>query len=93
LHAQFALDLDLVLLDIFCPFLDCSRLVVVVCVLLQLFYFLQEEEKSLPLEKIEDQKAIDAKLVPLIEAVPELKSYLASRFGLKSGVKPHELVF
>jgi large subunit ribosomal protein L6e len=54
---------------------------------------LQEEEKSLPLEKIEDQKAIDAKLVPLIEAVPELKSYLASRFGLKSGVKPHELVF
>jgi hypothetical protein len=22
-----------------------------------------------------------------------LKSYLASRFGLKSGVKPHELVF
>ncbi|KAH8932483.1 hypothetical protein BDL97_19G075000 [Sphagnum fallax] len=53
----------------------------------------EEEEKSLPLEKIEDQKAIDAKLVPLIEAVPELKSYLASRFGLKSGVKPHELVF
>ncbi|CAK9870054.1 unnamed protein product [Sphagnum jensenii] len=59
----------------------------------QFFEAEKEEEKSLPLEKIEDQKAIDAKLVPLIEAVPELKSYLASRFGLKSGVKPHELVF
>jgi large subunit ribosomal protein L6e len=54
---------------------------------------LQEEEKTLPLEKIEDQKALDAKLVPIIEAVPELKSYLSARFGLKSGVKPHELVF
>jgi large subunit ribosomal protein L6e len=53
----------------------------------------EEEEKTLPLEKIEDQKALDAKLVPIIEAVPELKSYLSARFGLKSGVKPHELVF
>ncbi len=57
------------------------------------FILLQEEEKTLPLEKIEDQKALDAKLVPIIEAVPELKSYLSARFGLKSGVKPHELVF
>jgi large subunit ribosomal protein L6e len=52
-----------------------------------------KEEKGLPEEKKEDQKAIDAKLIPLIEAVPELKSYLGARFSLKSGVKPHELVF
>jgi large subunit ribosomal protein L6e len=54
---------------------------------------LQTEEKTLPAERIDDQKAIDAKLVPLIEAVPELRSYLSARFSLKSGVKPHELVF
>ncbi|CAK9209479.1 unnamed protein product [Sphagnum troendelagicum] len=59
----------------------------------QFFEAEKEEEKSLPQEKIDDQKAIDAKLMPLIEAVPELKSYLSARFSLKSGVKPHELVF
>ncbi|KAG0620698.1 hypothetical protein M758_4G236400 [Ceratodon purpureus] len=53
----------------------------------------EKEEKSLPEEKKEDQKAIDAKLIPLIEAVPEMKTYLSARFSLKSGVKPHELVF
>jgi len=53
----------------------------------------ETEEKTLPAERIDDQKAIDAKLVPLIEAVPELRSYLSARFSLKSGVKPHELVF
>jgi len=53
----------------------------------------ESEEKTLPEERKEDQKAVDAKLVPLIEAVPELKSYLSARFSLKSGVKPHELVF
>jgi large subunit ribosomal protein L6e len=54
---------------------------------------MQSEEKTLPEERKEDQKAIDAKLIPLVEAVPELKSYLSARFSLKSGVKPHELVF
>jgi len=53
----------------------------------------ESEEKTLPEERKEDQKAIDAKLIPLVEAVPELKSYLSARFSLKSGVKPHELVF
>jgi large subunit ribosomal protein L6e len=54
---------------------------------------LQREEKELPEEKKDDQKAIDAILIPIIEKIPDLKSYLASRFSLKSGVKPHELVF
>lgn len=55
--------------------------------------YMQKEESSIPAEKKEDQKAIDAKLIPLIEAVPEMKTYLGARFSLKSGVKPHELVF
>ncbi|KAL3677494.1 hypothetical protein R1sor_027442 [Riccia sorocarpa] len=53
----------------------------------------EKEEKSLPAEKKEDQKAVDGQLIPLIKNVPDLESYLGSRFSLKAGVKPHELVF
>jgi len=52
-----------------------------------------EEKKELSAEKIADQKAIDAALIPVIAKVPELKSYLSSRFSLKSGVKAHALKF
>lgn len=47
----------------------------------------------LPQEKKDDQKAVDASLIKAIEAVPDLKDYLSARFSLKSGMKPHELVF
>ncbi|PIA48538.1 hypothetical protein AQUCO_01400849v1 [Aquilegia coerulea] len=58
------------------------------------FFEAEKEEKNvLPQEKKDDQKAVDAALLKSIEAVPELKSYLAARFSLKSGMKPHELVF
>ncbi|KAK2637106.1 hypothetical protein Ddye_031898 [Dipteronia dyeriana] len=53
----------------------------------------KEEKKSLPQEKKDNQKAVDTPLVKSIEAVPELKAYLGSRFSLKAGMKPHELVF
>ncbi|XP_058073515.1 large ribosomal subunit protein eL6-like [Magnolia sinica] len=53
----------------------------------------KEETKSLPQEKKDDQKAVDAQLIKCIEAVPDLKAYLAARFSLRSGMKPHELVF
>ncbi|BBN05261.1 large subunit ribosomal protein L6e [Marchantia polymorpha subsp. ruderalis] len=53
----------------------------------------ESEEKQLPAERKEDQKAVDAQLLPLIEKIPDMKSYLGARFSLKSGVKPHELVF
>ncbi|PIA32204.1 hypothetical protein AQUCO_04500061v1 [Aquilegia coerulea] len=53
----------------------------------------KEEKNVLPQEKKDDQKVVDAALLKLIEAVPDLKSYLAARFSLKSGMKPHELVF
>ncbi|GFS42934.1 ribosomal protein L6 family protein [Actinidia rufa] len=52
-----------------------------------------KEKNVLPQEKKDDQKTIDAALIKSIEAVPDLKTYLAARFSLKAGMKPHELVF
>ncbi|KAK3023992.1 hypothetical protein RJ639_044149 [Escallonia herrerae] len=52
-----------------------------------------EEKNVLPQEKKDDQKTVDASLIKSIEAVPDLKTYLAARFSLKAGMKPHELVF
>ncbi|WRX24946.1 Large ribosomal subunit protein eL6 - like 2 [Theobroma cacao] len=51
----------------------------------------KEDKKKLPDDKKEDQKAVDASLIKAIECVPDLKAYLAARFSLKSGMKPHEL--
>ncbi|XP_022852765.1 60S ribosomal protein L6-like [Olea europaea var. sylvestris] len=53
----------------------------------------KEDKASLPAEKKDNQKAVDAALLKEIEAVPDLKSYLGARFSLKSGMKPHELIF
>lgn len=47
----------------------------------------------LPDDKKDDQKTVDAQLIKSIEAVLDLKTYLSARFSLKSGMKPHELVF
>lgn len=47
----------------------------------------------LPQEKKDDQKTVDTTLLKSIESVPDLKAYLGARFSLKSGMKPHELVF
>mgnify|MGYP002775548513 CR=1 FL=1 len=52
-----------------------------------------QEVKVLPIEKKEDQKIVDCQILPVIEAIPDMKAYLSARFSLKSGVKPHELVF
>ncbi|KAL3503801.1 hypothetical protein ACH5RR_033642 [Cinchona calisaya] len=58
------------------------------------FFEAEKEMKNvLPQDKKDDQKAVDAQLVKAIESVPDLKSYLGARFSLKSGNKPHELVF
>ena len=53
----------------------------------------KEEKKALPQDKKDDQKSVDTSLIKSIESVPDLKSYLAARFSLKAGMKPHELVF
>ncbi|XP_057982479.1 large ribosomal subunit protein eL6-like isoform X2 [Malania oleifera] len=53
----------------------------------------KEEKTALPQQKKDDQKTVDAPLIASIEGVPDLKAYLSARFSLKSGMKPHELVF
>lgn len=53
----------------------------------------KEEKNVLPQDKKDDQKSVDATLIKSIESVPDLKTYLAARFSLKAGMKPHELVF
>ncbi|KAL1197322.1 Large ribosomal subunit protein eL6x [Cardamine amara subsp. amara] len=52
-----------------------------------------KEKKEIPQVKKDDQKTVDAALIKAIESVPELKVYLAARFSLSQGMKPHELVF
>jgi len=39
------------------------------------------------------QKAVDAKLLKAVEKVPMLKGYLNSKFSLKRGDRPHNMVF
>ncbi|KAL5708026.1 60S ribosomal protein L6 [Ranunculus cassubicifolius] len=53
----------------------------------------KDEKNVLPQDKKDDQKTVDAALIKNIEGVPDLKTYLAARFSLKAGMKPHELVF
>lgn len=58
-----------------------------------LFQISMQETKALPQDKKDDQKDVDGQLIKAIEVVLDLKAYLASRFSLRSGMKPHELVF
>ncbi|BBG96318.1 Ribosomal protein L6 family protein [Prunus dulcis] len=56
------------------------------------FFEAEKEEKTvLPQGKKDDQKAVDTPLIKSIEGVSDLKTYLAARFSLKQGMKPHEL--
>ncbi|CAN1285414.1 60S ribosomal protein L6, partial [Linum perenne] len=57
------------------------------------FFEAEKEKTELPQDRKDDQKSVDDALLKAIEAVPELKAYLGARFSLKSGMKPHELVF
>ncbi|KAJ8748763.1 hypothetical protein K2173_011318 [Erythroxylum novogranatense] len=58
------------------------------------FFEAEKEEKNvLPAERKDDQKSVDTQLIKAIESVQDLNSYLAARFSLKAGMKPHELVF
>lgn len=53
----------------------------------------EEKKTTIAAARKTDQKAIDAQLLPLVKAVPQLNSYLSSYFSLGSGLFPHELKF
>ena len=57
------------------------------------FFQGEQEKKELPASYVEDNKALDAKLGPVIDKVPYLKGYMATKFTLRSGDKPHEMKF
>lgn len=52
-----------------------------------------EKKSALTEEKIANQKAVDAVLVPIIEKEAFLSSYLKSKFTLSKGQYPHEMKF
>ena len=57
------------------------------------FFQGEAEKKELPAQYIADNKALDAALSPIIDKIPHLKGYMATKFTLRSGDKPHEMKF
>ncbi|RWR73273.1 60S ribosomal protein L6 [Cinnamomum micranthum f. kanehirae] len=55
-------------------------------------YFTKERKKKQKKGEGEFYEA-EKELLKSLEAVPELEAYLSARFSLRSGMKPHELVF
>ncbi|KAH3671954.1 hypothetical protein OGAPHI_000140 [Ogataea philodendri] len=56
-------------------------------------FFGEGAKKEIKSERVKDQKSIDNALITEIKKTPLLKQYLASSFSLKSGDKPHAMVF
>ena len=57
------------------------------------FFEGEQKAKELPASYVADNKALDAALAPKIKAVPHLDGYMATKFTLRSGDKPHEMKF
>jgi len=53
----------------------------------------KEQKPKASAEKIADQKAVDALLLPLVQKTPQLEDYLGTRFRLRDGDYPHEMKF
>eukprot|EP00011_Vannellida_sp_DIVA3-517-6-12_P005955 CAMPEP_0114604594 /NCGR_PEP_ID=MMETSP0168-20121206/626_1 /TAXON_ID=95228 ORGANISM="Vannella sp., Strain DIVA3 517/6/12" /NCGR_SAMPLE_ID=MMETSP0168 /ASSEMBLY_ACC=CAM_ASM_000044 /LENGTH=237 /DNA_ID=CAMNT_0001815431 /DNA_START=45 /DNA_END=758 /DNA_ORIENTATION=- len=52
-----------------------------------------KEANVISAERVSDQKALDAKLLPAIKAVPHLRDYLNAKFSLKQNQFPHLMKF
>jgi large subunit ribosomal protein L6e len=55
------------------------------------FFEEQQKKKELPADYIKNQKTVDAALLGGLSA--DVKGYLSTRFGLKSGDRPHLMKF
>ena len=55
--------------------------------------FLFPQRAPLPVQRKEDQKAVDAQLLAVVEKTPMLKEYLKAKFSLKQGQYPHMMKF
>merc|ERR1712070_861999 len=49
------------------------------------FFAAEAEKHEIDPKRIEDQKAMDAALVPLVEKIPSMKHYLNAKFSLTKG--------
>ena len=52
-----------------------------------------EKSKRVPEERKTLQKNVDTKVLEVVKSVPHLKHYLANRFALKNGDRPHSMVY
>jgi large subunit ribosomal protein L6e len=52
-----------------------------------------KKKDKLPQSRVDDQKALDKVLIPLVKKTPLLKHYLRERFSLRKGQYPHILRF
>jgi large subunit ribosomal protein L6e len=52
-----------------------------------------EKSKRIPEERKTLQKNVDTKVLEVVKSVPHLKHYLANRFALKNGDKPHSMLY
>ncbi|GMG39994.1 unnamed protein product [Ambrosiozyma monospora] len=50
-------------------------------------------KKEVKAERVADQKVVDKALIAEIKKTPLLKQYLSTSFSLKSGDRPHAMVF
>ncbi len=52
-----------------------------------------EKSKRVPADKKDLQKNVDTKVLESVKATPLLSKYLANRFALKNGDRPHAMVY
>ena len=57
------------------------------------FFGVPTAKKELPAEYVAANKALDASVGAAIGAIPHMKEYMATLFTLKTGDKPHEMIF
>merc|ERR1712216_324656 len=56
-------------------------------------FFEKEKESSLDESRKALQQQVDSGLMSVVSKTPLLKAYIASKFSLKNGQKPHEMCF